>query len=230
LEVLNADRYIVEVIGYIARCVAHNETGKLMPYVIQNAFILLAPAMFAASIYMTLGRTIRSVKGENYSVIRVNWLTKTFVLGDVLSFMVQGSAAGLMVTGSNVRLGENIVVVGLFIQIIMFGLFAVTTVLFHVRFQQCSLSEVHSEQIPWKQSLNMLYAVSALIMVRSIFRVAEYVTGQGGYPLTHEWTLYMFDSLLMFIVMFIFFVWYPSRIRPTALNVANVELTRHQKQ
>jgi hypothetical protein len=227
LEVLNADSCKVEIVGYIARSAAHSETGKLMPYVIQNTFILLAPAMFAASIYMTLGRTIRSVKGENYSIIRVNWLTKTFVLGDVFSFMVQGSAAGLMVTGSNVRLGEDIIVAGLFIQIITFGLFAVTAIIFHVRFQRCNPAEAHSKQAPWKQSLNMLYAVSALIMVRSIFRVAEFVTGQGGYPLTHEWTLYVFDSLLMFIVMFIFLVWYPSRLQPTAFNVASVELTTY---
>jgi hypothetical protein len=230
LKVLNADSYKVEVIGYIARSAAHNETGKLMPYAIQNAFILLAPAMFAASIYMTLGRIIRSVKGEGYSIIRVNWLTKTFVLGDVFSFMVQGSAAGLMVTGNNLRLGEDIVVAGLFIQIIMFGLFAVTAIIFHVRFQRYNPTEAHSEQIPWKQSLKMLYAVSALIMIRSIFRVAEFVTGQSGYPLTHEWTLYVFDSLLMFIVMFIFLVWYPSRLRPTAHNDANVELTAHRKR
>lgn len=201
-----------------------------MPYAIQNTFILLAPAMFAASIYMALGRIIRSVKGEDYSIIRVNWLTKTFVLGDVFSFMVQGSAAGLMVTGSNVRLGEDIIVAGLFIQIMMFGLFVVTAIIFHVRFQRYNTTEAHSEQVPWKQSLNMLYTVSALIMVRSIFRVAEFVTGQGGYPLTHEWTLYVFDSLLMFIVMFIFLVWYPSRLQRTALNIASVELTTHRKQ
>ena len=214
----------------MARSAAHNETGKLMPYAIQNAFILLAPAMFAASIYMTLGRIIRSVKGEDYSIIRVNWLTRTFVLGDVFSFMVQGGAAGLMVTGSNLRLGEDIVVAGLFIQIIMFGLFAVTASIFHVRFQRYDLTEAYSEQIPWKQTIVMLYAVSALIMARSIFRVAEYVAGQGGYPLTHEWTLYVFDSLLMFIVMFIFLICYPSKLRPSALDDARVELTTNQKR
>lgn len=132
LKAFNADSYKVEVIGYIARSVAHNETGKLMPFVIQNAFILLAPALFAASIYMTLGHIIRCVKGESYSTIRVNWLTKTFVLGDVLSFLIQGSASGLIVTGNNLRLGEDIVVVGLFIQVIMFGLFAITAIIFVV--------------------------------------------------------------------------------------------------
>jgi RTA1 like protein len=32
---------------------------------------LLAPALFTASIYMTLGRIIASVKGEKYSIVPI---------------------------------------------------------------------------------------------------------------------------------------------------------------
>jgi len=60
-----------------------------MPYIIQSLLLLLGPALFAASVYMVFGRLIRLVGGERYSIIRVNWLTKIFVLGDVLSFLVQ---------------------------------------------------------------------------------------------------------------------------------------------
>jgi hypothetical protein len=82
---MTADNLPVEVIGYIGRCIAHNSTGKLLPFILQNFFILLAPALFAASIYMVLGRIIRSVRGERHSLIRVHWLTRAFVTGDVLS-------------------------------------------------------------------------------------------------------------------------------------------------
>lgn len=40
---------------------------------------------------MELGRVIVLVKGEKFALIRVNWTTKTFVAGDVLSFMMQAS-------------------------------------------------------------------------------------------------------------------------------------------
>jgi hypothetical protein len=59
----------------------------------------------------------------------------------------------------------------------------------------------------------VLYTVSALIMVRSIFRVVEYLMGADGYLLTHEWTLYLFDSLLMIIVTIVFYLRYPSELR-----------------
>lgn len=51
--------------------------------------ILLAPALFAASIYMELGRIILLVDGEAHSIIKKKWLTKLFVSGDVLSFIFQ---------------------------------------------------------------------------------------------------------------------------------------------
>lgn len=61
------------------------------PYVMQSTLLLVAPALFAASIYMGLGRIIYLVKGQKFSLIRVNWMTKVFVAGDVLSFLMQAS-------------------------------------------------------------------------------------------------------------------------------------------
>lgn len=57
----------------------------------QSALILIAPAFLAASIYMTLGRIITMLQAEQYSVIPLRWLTKIFVAGDVLSFLMQAS-------------------------------------------------------------------------------------------------------------------------------------------
>lgn len=59
------------------------------PYIIQSILLLLGPALFAASIYMILGRLINLLDAGNYSLIRPNWLTKVFVLGDLLSFFAQ---------------------------------------------------------------------------------------------------------------------------------------------
>ena len=73
-----------EGIGYSARAAAHNDTESTTPYIIQSTLILLAPILFAASIYMILGRLVRRTDSVEYSIIRVNWLTKIFVGGDIL--------------------------------------------------------------------------------------------------------------------------------------------------
>lgn len=59
------------------------------PFIMQTVLLLVAPALFAASIYMQLGRIILLVHGEKQSIVPRRWLTKLFVIGDVVSFFAQ---------------------------------------------------------------------------------------------------------------------------------------------
>ncbi|KFY81135.1 hypothetical protein V499_00069 [Pseudogymnoascus sp. VKM F-103] len=212
-----------EVIGFGARASAYDKTDKLMPFIIQNLFILLPPALFAASIYMTLGRIINAVNGGHLSIIRPTWLTKIFVGGDVFSFMVQGGGGGMMAGGdqSKVKLGQNMILAGLGIQLLMFGLFWLTAVLFHLKIRKNPTTESYTIDAKWEQYLAMLYMVSALIMIRSIFRVAEYVMGNDGYLLMNEWPLYVFDATLMFGVTVLFYWRHPGAL--TAAKIHDAE-------
>ncbi len=81
----------VEYNGYIGRAVSSQQTPDwtLGPFVVQAVLLLVAPALFAATIYMELGRIIILVDGEHHSIIKKRWLTKTFVCGDILSFLMQ---------------------------------------------------------------------------------------------------------------------------------------------
>ncbi|KAL3960298.1 hypothetical protein ACCO45_005415 [Purpureocillium lilacinum] len=205
---------LFEIIGYAARAVAEDKTEQLSPFIVQSVLLLVAPALFAASIYMVLGRLMVSIHGERHSLIPVRWLTKAFVAGDVFSFMVQASGAGLMAKSDfSQDTAQNIILAGLFIQIVMFGLFAVTAIVFDVRMRRwpSGASMAEDGRIVW-----MLYAASALIMVRSIFRVIEYATGKDGYLLGHEWTLYVFDAVLMLAVMVVYAWIYPGGLSAAA--------------
>lgn len=84
--------YLVELVGYAARCKSSNESPDwtLGPYIIQSIFLLVAPALFAATIYMELGRIIEMIDGEGRVMISKKWMTKIFVTGDILSFFLQG--------------------------------------------------------------------------------------------------------------------------------------------
>ena len=84
---------IVEFIGYIGRAISSQQTPDwtLGPYIVTAILVLVAPALFAASIYMLLGPIILLIGGEGLSVIKQSWLTKIFVGGDVLSFLMQSA-------------------------------------------------------------------------------------------------------------------------------------------
>jgi hypothetical protein len=85
----------VECVGYVGRALAHSNEYALGIYILQTLLLLVAPALFAASIYMILGRLILFTSGEACAPIRARWLTKIFVCGDTLSFLVQAGGKSL---------------------------------------------------------------------------------------------------------------------------------------
>lgn len=117
--------------------------------------------------------------------------------------------------------GSDIAIVGLAIQIAFFGFFFLSAIKFHLRIrrtptvQSCEgLRHVCRcwKDRNWVTLLLALYLVSALILVRSIFRMIEFIDGYEGYLMTHEWFIYIFDALLMSIVMAVMNVYHPSYI------------------
>jgi hypothetical protein len=65
---------------------------------------------------------------------------------------------------------------------------------------------------PWKKHMMVLYICSMMIMVRSVFRAVEYLQGFDGYLFKHEIYLYLFDAVLMFLVMVLFSWIHPVEI------------------
>lgn len=115
-------------------------------------------------------------------------------------------------TADDLKLGENIIITGLFIQIAFFGFFIVVSALFHYRISLYPTARSRMVPVPWRRYLWVLYAASALVMIRSIFRLAEYIQGSGGALQSKEGYIYVLDALLMFIVSAIFNVYHPSSI------------------
>ncbi|KAK0615461.1 Protein RTM1 [Lasiodiplodia hormozganensis] len=208
-----------EIIGYLSRAIASTQypESEKLPYILQALLLLLGPALFAASIYMVLGRIIRLTGGEAYSLVRVNWLTKIFVFGDVISFLVQ-CVGGAMLAGADSKdardRGELFITIGLIVQVIFFGLFIVTTIHYNWRLRKAPTDASRATPVSWQMYLNVLYVSNGLILVRSIFRLIEYVQGEDGELLSNEVYLYIFDAALMFLAMVIFNWYHPSTLIP----------------
>ncbi|GES62993.1 RTA1 like protein [Aspergillus terreus] len=209
---------LLEAAGYIARIFSHFDTEALGPYIVQTMLILVAPPLFAASIYMTLGRVIVALHEESASLVRVRLLTKVFVVGDVISFLLQCGGGGYMAAGTldAMQNGEHIVIAGLAIQLLWFGFFVVVASVFHWRVvhqpRHTHPKELRSQssRFSWNSLMWALYIACALILVRSIFRVVEFVQGNAGFIMRHEYLLYIFDGLLMALTGIVLFVVFPG--------------------
>ncbi|KAI4767702.1 RTA1 like protein [Aureobasidium sp. EXF-3400] len=205
---------LFEVIGFAARAksASQHPNYTLIPYIMQSLFLLLAPTLFAASIYMELGRILDLTDGDSRSPVRRKWLTKVFVLGDTLSFLTQSGGGGMLAGGSS--FGNKIIIGGLFVQLLFFGLFLTSSVIFHKRMRKNPTTKVLTLPLPWVKHVRALYIGSVMILVRSVYRLIEYIQGgTSGYIVEHEYLLYALDALLMFLVMLVFFWVHPSEIR-----------------
>ncbi|KAJ5294887.1 hypothetical protein N7508_009708 [Penicillium antarcticum] len=214
---------IFQIIGYICRAASHDNYYGIPLYAIQTLLILLAPPLYAASVYMVLGRTVTYLQAETQSLVPVRWMTKIFVSGDVFSFLLQCAGGGLMSAGASMhQTGSNVTIGGLVIQLLFFGFFVIVTTVFHFRISRHPTSKSQNDLIltqgqGWKQRnwftvILALYTVSILILIRSVYRLVEYSQGYSGYIMTHEAFMYIFDGLLMWIAMVVMNVYHPAEI------------------
>ncbi|PSN72725.1 RTA1-domain-containing protein [Corynespora cassiicola Philippines] len=203
-----------EIVGYIGRVLSSKDQEDRTAFIMQTLLLLLAPAFYAASVYMILARIIILTDGQPFALVRPTWLTKIFVGGDVISLLMQGAGGGIMAGSDDdqdqQQLGENVILGGLFVQIAFFGFFVLVSLLFQYRGR--NHFPKLAPEITWRKHLYVLYGTSILILIRSIFRVIEYIQGNEGYLMSHEVFLYIFDAVLMLAVMVAMNIVHPGDI------------------
>lgn len=196
-------------IGYVFRLISASSPDSLVAYVCQSMFIILPPSLYAATIYMTYSRIVMFVGKPELSIITPRKVTKIFVLGDTSAFLLQLAGGGMQTINSMRNIGQKVLLVGLFVQLIFFGLFLYVSAsfLFRLRRRAFNLAEG-----PWQRLLYILFLVSALIIARCIFRIAEYASGTDGYIASHEAMVYVFDMVPMLFVQVIFHFYHPGKV------------------
>ncbi|KAJ5984460.1 hypothetical protein N7481_006559 [Penicillium waksmanii] len=183
----------------------------LGPEVIQYILILVAPALLAASIYMEFGRLVIMTDGDRLCFIRRTWLTKIFVIGDIVSFLAQFSGGAMLANDATASKGQSIMKVGVVVQLLFFGVFIATIIVFNMRLSKQGSRTKHI--VPWKKHIVALYSTGLLILIRSIFRLIEFVESTDGPLSRHEWLLYVFDAVVILISCAILNYIHPGEIK-----------------
>lgn len=88
----------------------------------------------------------------------------------------------------------------------------VVAYIFHRRMRFAPTPKSRDPRIQWQVYLLTLYVTSFLILLRSLFRVVEYIQGSDGALLRKEVYSYVFDALLMFFVVAWMNYFHPSEI------------------
>ncbi|KAL7762729.1 hypothetical protein ACKLNR_009264 [Fusarium oxysporum f. sp. zingiberi] len=143
----------MEAAAYWFRSRSHDNLRQTLPFLIQNLLVLVAPPFLAATIYMSLGRITRALKAQEASLISLRWITKLFVLVDLICFATQ--TAGAIMSGSEdleeAKRGQTIIIGGLVLQILAFALFIICTLTLQIRLR--SNPPVQSDWTSWAEQI-----------------------------------------------------------------------------
>ncbi|KAF7344190.1 hypothetical protein MVEN_01709400 [Mycena venus] len=214
--------------GFVLRVKYANPPFSLGTYVIMDLFILLSPCFYLATDYMLLSHLATTFDEEVSTrclLIRHSRITKIFVWSDVATFLLQSGGGGLtaMKNAKLADLGNKIALVGLILQAVSFGLFTTVLVVFAWRMSEhfpdlwrpkkARPFKVFSRQPidDWRILVYIMFATCVAILIRSIFRVAEFAGGYNGTIATHEGYFYAFDTLPLWLAMSLYCVVWPAR-------------------
>ncbi|KAF7956230.1 hypothetical protein EAE96_005150 [Botrytis aclada] len=194
--------------GYVFRYLSAKNTASIILYSGQSLLIILPPSLYAATIYMIYGRIVLFVNAPSASIISPKNVTKLFVGGDFVSFLMQAGGGGMMAVASISSLGEKVIIGGLLAQLVFFSIFLVIAITFERRMR----SHPRAFDIPasgkkhWHKLLMLLFAAAVLIIVRCVYRVIEFSQGSTGILMSHEYYMYIMDAAPMFVVQCMFHI------------------------
>ncbi|KAJ7450701.1 RTA1 like protein-domain-containing protein [Mycena galericulata] len=232
--------------GFVMRIVFSKSPYSLGLYIIMDLFILLSPCLFLATDYVLLARLTTTFDEEVRSclLIRPSRIVRFFVWSDVTTFLLQSSGGGLTTQNnpSTVNIGNKIVLIGLGLQAASFSLFTLLLLVFGWRVQ-ARFPEVWRptpgkkpftlfgrDQVGDWRILYWTMCVTCIgILIRSIFRIAEFAGGYNGFLATHEGFFYCLDSLPLWIAMSLYaFVW-PARFLFSRAQTEGMELQKEAR-
>ena len=190
----------------------------LSQFVIQYFFIVCAPVALTAAIYACLYKMARWASTATLSGIgakwrRPRWILWTFIVADVVTTGLQVAGAALIGVaesdGKDSSNANNILLAGLAVQTFSFcGYFVVFGLFLRELSRDRSLRLAKS----FKIFVAALLLASLLILLRTVFRLAETAEGVYGYLMTHEAYFGALEFAPVVIAALILAIFHPGRL------------------
>ncbi|OKL58806.1 hypothetical protein UA08_05739 [Talaromyces atroroseus] len=191
---------IGELFGYYGRARASDNPNLVGPWIQQNMLIFVSPPFLAATVYMSLGRMITALDAKEHSLISPRWLTKIYVLVDIVCVITQLIGTALPASGdaSAIALSKKILLAGLIFQVICLAFFEVIAWVAQRRIKNRGppISGIVGK---WQYYFLAVQVAILALIVRNLYRAIEFGTGEDGYVSKHEVFIYIFDAFLMLL-------------------------------
>ncbi|WRT64240.1 uncharacterized protein IL334_001171 [Kwoniella shivajii] len=199
--------------------------------VVEEVLVVLSPCAYLAALYILFGKISQHLDGGRYlRPIKPGKVAKIFVWSDVITFMLQGNASGLLPSKSSIvaKIGRYLLLVGLILQLISFMFFVYLVIVFFYRVRKEAPTIYRIRR--WKRVYAALVFSCLTLLVRSIYRIVEFAEPQPGYLYTHEIFFFCFDCLPMWLTTSTYVFYWPGRylidetkVRPSILDGVGID-------
>ncbi|WWC89071.1 uncharacterized protein L201_003989 [Kwoniella dendrophila CBS 6074] len=196
-------------LGFICRFSRRNHINA-WSWLFETLFILLSPCAFLAQMYGLVPRLAKYINAENTLVMKGRVAVILFVIIDITLVIAQLAGTALTITfGKLVHRGVIITTAALWVQLVFFSIYFLMS---GISYHRLARSNPH-----WRSDGNtnkLFYLIllsSILLLIRSIYRVAEYTSGADSKVAQSEPAFYILDTLPMLGLISLFVVvWPPS--------------------
>ncbi|KAH8821984.1 RTA1 like protein-domain-containing protein [Xylogone sp. PMI_703] len=209
---------ILEVAGYAGRIMLHDNPFDFNNFIIYLVPLTIAPAFLTGALYLCLSRII-IVYGQQISRFSPRTYAITFMTSDFISLVLQGTGGGLAATAddhSGSETGRAIMVSGVVFQVVSLLIFVGLWLEFVFRLCRASQSakNVRLVELRVRNAFTWFqYALGAavvLILIRSVYRVAELQQGFNG-PIANDQVSFMIlEGPMVFLAVLAMTVLHPG--------------------
>lgn len=219
----------MEVVGYAFRSLsAKKNPYNVIYFVVQYFFIVTAPVFISATIYVCLSRLIWWSRQQEFNSKARKWLKPKLILwvfigADVIATVLQILGAALIGVGQSDRdyakadRANNILLGGLAFQTAAFFIFFSLLITFTISIYR---DPNFGPTLGGKRWFFVaLWIASALVAIRTCFRLAETAEGIYGELVNNEHYFIALEFVPITLAVLILAIWHPGRYLPNRQRI-----------
>ncbi|KAF9260772.1 RTA1-domain-containing protein [Marasmius fiardii PR-910] len=234
----------LEILGWIGRLWSNQNLWGRDPFMMQICCLVLGPTPILAANFVVFGRMV-GLLGQEFSRLRPRLYTYIFLSCDIVSLIVQGAAGGLSATAypgtAEYKLGTNLMIAGIALQVAMMTIFVILVGEYIVRYvNNRPLQHARAFGFPSTQRfpldtrrqilLSVMGITTLLLFVRGVYRLIELSGGWDSTVAQTEWLFNVFDAACVTIALFTWNIAHPSLLLERHPNTSGAEEDVRMKQ
>ena len=204
------------IAGFAIREVGAHHTDNLTYLIASTVLIMSGPPVYALINYFILSRVLFYI--PYLAPMHPGRVATTFVGLDAVCEILIGQGAWRMANSSMTekqrKLGANLVTASLCLQVALFGSFGLLAAQFHTRARKANVLSKDLRIV-----LYVLYVSAAIVTIRCIYRLVEYIEGWDSTIYKNEVFFWVFEAVIMFLNTALLNLFHPGKRLPRSNSV-----------